>query len=220
MRVLFVPAEVKKCLREKLSSQNSAFTLAHVAALERKLTKHFQVKDFLSLNQGSFLDFLVKHVQVRGPASLRCLVQMDSSCVTSPPACVQLLQDTLGSALILGGGGTMEPAGSCFRPSRQDVFEFIRQCGGTSSGPDDVSRRSRSVSLQQRSSSSTLSVSQLCHVDSALRVHYKVRDSRDFGFGVLQSLARVVRMQQDLAGGGPSHVYYEAALFAKHAVLR
>lgn len=53
--------------------------------------------------------------------------------------CVQLLQDTLGYALILGSG-TVELASSGFRPTRQDVFEFINQCGDISStNPDEVS---------------------------------------------------------------------------------
>lgn len=56
--------KVKQYLKDGLSSQNSAFTLAHMASLERKLTKHFQVKDFLSFEKGTFLEFLVKHVQV------------------------------------------------------------------------------------------------------------------------------------------------------------
>lgn len=59
-------AEVKKFLKDHLSSQNSAITLMHIASLEKKLTKHFQVKDFLSLSQGNFLEFLVKHIQVGG----------------------------------------------------------------------------------------------------------------------------------------------------------
>lgn len=52
--------------------------------------------------------------------------------------CVQLLQDALGSALFLGSN--MELTGSSFRPTRQDVFEFIKQCGDVSpTEPDDVS---------------------------------------------------------------------------------
>lgn len=62
---LCLSAKVKQYLKDSLSSQNSAITLAHVASLERKLIKHFQVKDFLSLEQGNFLEFLVKHIQVQ-----------------------------------------------------------------------------------------------------------------------------------------------------------
>lgn len=61
---LCLSAKVKQYLKDNLSSQNSTFTLAHMASLEKKLTKHFQVKDFLSLEQGNFLEFLVKHIQV------------------------------------------------------------------------------------------------------------------------------------------------------------
>ncbi|XP_076616737.1 uncharacterized protein LOC143339417 isoform X1 [Chaetodon auriga] len=160
-------AKVKQFIKDSLSSQNSVFTLAHMASLERKLSKHFQVKDFLSLEQGNFLDFLVKHSQ--------------------------LLQETLGSTIILGGG-IMELAGSGFRPTRQDVFEFINQCGDiTSTDPDELS-----------------------HIESALRSHYRVRDSRELGYGTLHMLAGLVQRQRGLAGGGLSPVYYESALFAKY----
>ncbi|KAM9837751.1 uncharacterized protein ACBR49_018381 isoform 2-T3 [Aulostomus maculatus] len=162
-------AEVKQFLKDNLLSQNSAVTLAHISSLERKLTKHFQVKDFLSLGQGNFLEFLVKHIQ--------------------------LLQDTLGSTLSLGSNSMVHVGG--FRPTKQDVFEFIKQCGDNiSTSPDDLS-----------------------HVESALRAHYRVRDSRDLGFGSLQTLARLIQLQRGLAGGGLSLVYYESALFAKHDML-
>lgn len=62
---LCVSAKVKQYLKDSLSSLNSAITLAHIASLETKLTKHFKVKDFLSLEQGNFLDFLVKNNQVQ-----------------------------------------------------------------------------------------------------------------------------------------------------------
>ncbi|XP_041818606.1 protein NO VEIN isoform X2 [Chelmon rostratus] len=160
-------AKVKQYLKDSLSSQNSAFTLAHMASLEKKLSKHFQVKDFLSLEQGNFLDFLVKNNQ--------------------------LLQETLGSTIILGSG-IMELAGSGFRPTRQDVFEFINQCGDiTSTNPEELS-----------------------HIESALRSHYRVRDSRELGYGTLHMLAGLVQRQRGLAEGGLSPVYYESALFAKY----
>jgi len=61
--------------------------------------------------------------------------------ILSLAGCVQLLQDTLGSALILGSN--TELSGSGFRPTRQDVFEFIKQCGSiTSTDPDEVSQLS------------------------------------------------------------------------------
>lgn len=59
-----VTAAVKQVLKESLSNHSFPFTLAHVASLERKLAKHFQVTEFTSLEQGSFLEFLVKQAQV------------------------------------------------------------------------------------------------------------------------------------------------------------
>ncbi|XP_069563541.1 uncharacterized protein [Brachyistius frenatus] len=159
-------AKVKQYLKDTLAAQNSAITLAHVASMEKKLTKHFHVKDFRSLEHGNFLEFLVKHIQ--------------------------LLQDTLGSTLTLGSSST-ELTGSGFKPTRQDVFEFIKQCGDvTSTDPDELS-----------------------HIELALRAHYRVRDSRDLGFGPLHMLAGLVQRQKGLGGGGLSQVYYESALFAK-----
>ncbi|KAM9306092.1 uncharacterized protein KZ484_000857, partial [Pholidichthys leucotaenia] len=160
-------AKVKQYLKEKLASQNSVITLAHMASLEKKLTEHFSVKDFLSLELGSFLEFLVKHIQ--------------------------LLRDSAGSTLILGTN-SMDLSGTGFRPTRQDVFEFIKQCGDiASTDPDD-----------------------LAYMEVALRSHYRVRDSRDLGLGTLTMLAGMVQRQKALAGGGLSQVYYESALLAKH----
>ncbi|XP_060951191.1 uncharacterized protein wu:fj29h11 [Limanda limanda] len=159
-------AKVKQFLKDSLSSQNSAITLAHIASLERKLIKNFRVKDFLSLEQGNFLEFLVKNNQ--------------------------LLQDTLGSTLIVGSC-SVELVGTGLRPTKQDVFEFIQQCGNiASTDPDELS-----------------------HIESALKSHYSVRDSRDLGYGSLQTLVGLVKLQRGLAGGGVSQVFYESALFAK-----
>ncbi|XP_029933405.1 protein NO VEIN isoform X2 [Myripristis murdjan] len=162
-------AAVKQFLKDSLSNQHSAITLVHIASLEKKLTKHFQVKEFISLEQGTFLDFLVKHIQ--------------------------LLQETVGGAVSLSNSN-VEIHACGFRVSRQDVFEFIKQCGAITSTDTDG----------------------LSHVESALRCHYGVRDSRDLGFGPLRILAGHVQRQRDmLAGGGPSQVFYESALFAKHS---
>lgn len=65
-------AKLKQYLKDNLSSPNSTVTLAFMASLERKLTNHFQVKDFLSLEHGSFLEFLVKHNQVKLCLSTLC----------------------------------------------------------------------------------------------------------------------------------------------------
>jgi len=65
MSALCLSAKVKQFLKDKLAAQNSAITLANMASLERQLSKHFHVKDFLSIEQGTFLEFLVKHIQVQ-----------------------------------------------------------------------------------------------------------------------------------------------------------
>uniref|UniRef100_A0A3P9JKB7 Wu:fj29h11 n=1 Tax=Oryzias latipes TaxID=8090 RepID=A0A3P9JKB7_ORYLA len=138
---------VKEFVRENLRSQNSAVTLAHIAALERKLTKHFQIPHFLSLERGTFLEFLVKNIQVQLP-------EIWNKCLSRPRI-------------------------------KQDVFEFIQQCGSmTSSDPDE----------------------------SALRAHYGVRDSRDLGYGPLPTLAGLVQRQRELGGRGVSLICYESAV--------
>ncbi|KAK0132689.1 hypothetical protein N1851_032434 [Merluccius polli] len=167
-----LPSEdaVKQFLKDSLTNQSTALTLAHMASLEKKLNKHFKLLEFGSLQKGTFLDFLVKHVQ--------------------------LLQETVGGTVALGGGGGgAELQGSSgFRPSRQDVFEFIKQCGAFTSTEPDA----------------------LVHIERALRAHYRVRDSRDLGFGPLRTLADLVKRQRDLLGGGGCvQVHYETALFAK-----
>lgn len=59
---------------------------------------------------------------------------MRQSCTLSFSGCEQLLQDTLGSVVFLGS------ADGGFRPTRQDVFEFIKQCGNkTSTDSEEVS---------------------------------------------------------------------------------
>ncbi|KAM6951488.1 uncharacterized protein FYW47_015000 [Aplochiton taeniatus] len=158
---------MKLYLKEILSNQNSALTLVQMAGLERKLNKHFQVTEFNSLEQGTFLEFLVKQIQV--------------------------LQETVGGAVSLSSG-SVEGLGCGFRPSRQDVFEFIKQCGAVASPDPDA----------------------LSHIECALRAHYGVRDSCDLGFGPLRTLASLVQRQRDMPGGGGlSQVFYESALFAK-----
>lgn len=63
--LLCLSAKLKQYVKDTLSSQHSTFKLAHIASLEKKLIKHFQVKDFLSLEKGTFLEFLAKHIQVK-----------------------------------------------------------------------------------------------------------------------------------------------------------
>ncbi|XP_033840308.1 uncharacterized protein wu:fj29h11 [Periophthalmus magnuspinnatus] len=158
---------VQQFVKDSLSSHNSTFTLAHMAALEKKITKHFHLQNFLCLEMGTFLDFLVKHVQV--------------------------IQECLGSALFLSTS-SVQLGGASFRPTRQDLFEFIKQCGDLDQTDPE----------------------QLSLIETALCSHYRLRDSRDLGFGALQRLAGLVQQQKQLSGGGLSPVYYELALLAKH----
>ncbi|XP_077594792.1 uncharacterized protein LOC144211423 isoform X2 [Stigmatopora nigra] len=162
-------AKVKQYLKETLSSMNSSSHLADIANVEQKLTKHFKVKEFHSLGQGSFLGFLTKHIQ--------------------------LLEDEFGTTFLLRSCG-MKATRSFFRPTKQEMFEFIKQCGQSLSGVQD----------------------DLSLIELALRSHYGVQDIRDLGFGSLQSLARLTQHQKDLAGGGPNHVFYESTLFANHGI--
>ncbi|KAK7918618.1 hypothetical protein WMY93_009902 [Mugilogobius chulae] len=159
-------AAVQQFVKDTLSSHTSAITLSHMAALEKKLTKHYRLPNFLGLEMGSFLDFLVKHVQ--------------------------LLQECLGSALFLSSS-SVSLGGGGYRPTRQDVFEFIKQCGDLDYADPE----------------------QLSFVEAALRSHYCLKDSRDLGFGPLHRLAGLVQQQKQLSGGGLSPVYYEVALLAK-----
>lgn len=133
-------------MKERLAAQSSAVTLAHIASMEKKVSEHFHVKDFQSLEKGSFLEFLLKNIQVPSSFLILQLVGVTSdaeaaavmSYTVSIPV-VQLLQDTVGSTLILGSSSSVGRAGSGFRPSIQDVFEFIKQCGDvTSTDPDEV----------------------------------------------------------------------------------
>lgn len=62
--------------------------------------------------------------------------------------------------------------------------------------------------------------SQLSHIESALKSHYKLRDSHDLGFGSLHTLSGLVQRQRELIGGGISSIYYELALLAKHSKSR
>lgn len=61
---------------------------------------------------------------------------------------------------------------------------------------------------------------QLSYIESALRSHYGVRDSRDLGHGPLHRLADLVQRQKALGGGGMSPICYESALFAKQGKSR
>ncbi|KAG7491801.1 hypothetical protein MATL_G00007700 [Megalops atlanticus] len=153
---------VKNYLQECMSRFSGVLTLAYVSRLERKVAEHFKFTEFNQLGQGTFLEFLVKQSQI--------------------------LQEAGGGALVLDAQNSR----ACgFRPSQQDVYEFIKQCG---------------VQDEDR----------LPFIESALRSHYKMRDSRELGYGPLQNLVANVRRQKSLSDiDKASLVRYESPLFVK-----
>ncbi|XP_048869160.1 uncharacterized protein wu:fj29h11 isoform X2 [Brienomyrus brachyistius] len=155
-------AAVKLYFQECISSLRGLLSLAFLSRLEKKLVEYFKFREFAQLKQGTFLEFLVKHAQV--------------------------LQEAGGSVIPLGS----QDYSSCgFRPSQQDVYEFIKQCG---------------VEDQDR----------IPCIEHALRSHYKLRDSRELGYGQLSTQVDMVRRQKGLSADvRESPVRYESPLFIK-----
>nr|XP_023686990.1 uncharacterized protein LOC111853852 isoform X2 [Paramormyrops kingsleyae] len=155
-------AAVKLYFQESFSSLRGVLSLALLSRQEKKLVDHFKFREFTQLKQGTFLEFLVKHAQV--------------------------LQEAGGSIIHLGS----QDYSSCgFRPSQQDVYEFIKQCG---------------VEDQDR----------IPCIEHALRSHYKLRDSRDLGYGQLSTQVDMVRRQKGLSDHvRESPVRYESPLFIR-----
>ncbi|KAG9350267.1 hypothetical protein JZ751_026621 [Albula glossodonta] len=139
----------------------------------------------------------------------------DQKSATPPPseaAVRQYLQETMSrfsgvlsllyvsrlekKILLEAGGGTLalssQDSLTCgFRPSRQDVYEFIKQCG-----VEDLDA--------------------LLLIESALRSHYRIRDSRELGYGPLSTLVGYVQKQKQLSDTfEASSVRYESPLFVK-----
>ncbi|TSK14591.1 Sacsin [Bagarius yarrelli] len=135
---------VKQYFLDTVSSFMGTVTLSYLNRLERTIAKHFRFKEFSQLHQGSFLEFLVKNMQV--------------------------LQDAAGGAVAIAN---QEVRANGFRPSKQDVYEFIKQCGETDP-------------------------SKLPFIEAAIRSHYKVQDSRELGYGKLHTLADFARHQKEL----------------------
>ncbi|GAA6104789.1 protein NO VEIN [Tachysurus ichikawai] len=153
---------VKQHFQDCVSSFTGTVTLQYLSRLEKKLAKHFKFMEFGQLHQGSFLDFLVKNMQI--------------------------LQDAAGGVVAIGN---QDIRANGFRPSQQDVYEFIKQCGET-----DPSR--------------------LPFIEAALRSHYGVQDSRELGYGKLRTLADFARRQKELCdGASASAVRYECPLLHK-----
>uniref|UniRef100_A0A8C9SPC0 Wu:fj29h11 n=1 Tax=Scleropages formosus TaxID=113540 RepID=A0A8C9SPC0_SCLFO len=151
-------AAIKQYFQERLETSSGGLTLPIMSKLEKKLVDNFQVKEFTQMKQGTFLEFLVKHNQI--------------------------LQEAGGRSIALS---SQENAACGFRPSRQDIFEFIKQCGSED---------------QDRS------------VEQALRSHYKIQDSRELGYGQLSALVDKVRWQKGLSNNADwSPVRYESHVF-------
>ncbi|XP_029102419.1 uncharacterized protein LOC108939853 isoform X1 [Scleropages formosus] len=155
-------AAIKQYFQERLETSSGGLTLPIMSKLEKKLVDNFQVKEFTQMKQGTFLEFLVKHNQI--------------------------LQEAGGRSIALS---SQENAACGFRPSRQDIFEFIKQCGS-----EDQDR--------------------IQSVEQALRSHYKIQDSRELGYGQLSALVDKVRWQKGLSNNADwSPVRYESALFVR-----
>lgn len=55
---------VKQHFQDCISSFMGTVTLPYLSRLEKKLAEHFKFREFGQLHQGSFLEFLVKNMQV------------------------------------------------------------------------------------------------------------------------------------------------------------
>ncbi|RXN31303.1 hypothetical protein ROHU_036186 [Labeo rohita] len=149
----------KSMAKECVTNFKSTPTLAHLRTLEKRIAENFKFKDFSQLQQGTFLDFIIKNKKV--------------------------LQEAAGGAVSIDG---QDPGVNGFRPCRQDVFEFIKQCG---EGDD----------------------SRLPFIEAALRNHYRIRDSRELGHGPLSCLVNYTQKQKELSGDDvTSVVRYECPL--------
>ncbi|XP_042590813.1 uncharacterized protein LOC109099997 isoform X2 [Cyprinus carpio] len=152
-------ADVKSYFQECVTSFKSTPTLAHLRTLEKRIAEKFKFKDFSQLQQGTFLDFIFNNKKV--------------------------LQEAAGGAVSID---SQDPGMNGFRPCRQDVFEFIKQCG---EGDD----------------------SRLPFIEAALRNHYRIRDSRELGHGPLSFLVNYTQKQKELGGDAvASVVRYECPL--------
>ncbi|XP_032900561.1 protein NO VEIN-like isoform X2 [Amblyraja radiata] len=155
---------VRKYLQTNLSSVTGYLSLVYLSRLEKKLVEHFKLKGFVAIGHGTFLEYLVKHSQ--------------------------LLEEAAGGSVFL----QPQEARNCgFRPSHQDVYEFIRQCG-------------------------TLEESMFPAIEAALRSQYKVKDSKELGHGALPNMIKMVQCRAKLNtdhNSSQSLVLYEATFFVQ-----
>ncbi|KPP78089.1 hypothetical protein Z043_102444 [Scleropages formosus] len=197
-------------LRKKYVSQTAAEAVLAVfnnaeGVFNARMTKH--VKDFLLRVSGDRLATALFQLAICcGSLEVpQDLVAKEKPCKPSkqakneeehsilPPSEAvilhpQILQEAGGRSIALS---SQENAACGFRPSRQDIFEFIKQCGS-----EDQDR--------------------IQSVEQALRSHYKIQDSRELGYGQLSALVDKVRWQKGLSNNADwSPVRYESALFVR-----
>ncbi|XP_067914661.1 uncharacterized protein wu:fj29h11 isoform X3 [Heterodontus francisci] len=157
---------VREYLQKNLSNVTGYLNLIYLSKLEKKLVDHFKFKGFVRMGHGTFLEYLVKHSQ--------------------------LLEEAAGGSLFLHSQDTR----TCgFRPSHQDVYEFIRQCG-------------------------TLEESMFPAIEAALRSQFRVKDSKELGHGALSNMVMMVQRQTKSHNDHnnlQSLVLYEATLFVKES---
>lgn len=67
--ILFCIAEVNSYFQERVANFNSTPTLAQLRVLEKRIAEHFNFKDFSQLQQGTYLEFIVKNKKVCVSAS-------------------------------------------------------------------------------------------------------------------------------------------------------
>uniref|UniRef100_A0A4W3JPJ6 Wu:fj29h11 n=2 Tax=Callorhinchus milii TaxID=7868 RepID=A0A4W3JPJ6_CALMI len=158
---------MKEYMQKNLSSVTGFLNLTYLSRLERKLLDHFKLEGFSRTGHGTFLEYLVKHPQ--------------------------MLEEAGGGKLFINN----QDATSCgFRPSHQDVYEFIRQC-------------------------ESLEESVFPVIEAALRSHFRVKDSKELGYGTLSNMVKMVQRQiKSLSNHGNlrSLVLYEAALLFKEFI--
>ncbi|XP_048467027.1 protein NO VEIN-like [Rhincodon typus] len=163
-----LPSEgsVREYLEKTLSTVTGYLSLVYLCKLEKKLVDHFKLKGFVHMGHGTFLEYLLKHSQ--------------------------LLEETAGGSLFLHP----QDAGTCgLRPSYQDVYEFIRQCG-------------------------SLEESMFPTIKAALCNQFWVRDIKELGYGTLSNIVKMVQRQTKSHSGHnnpQSLVLYETALFIEES---
>ncbi|XP_072339919.1 uncharacterized protein [Scyliorhinus torazame] len=157
---------VREYIQKNLFSVTGYVNLGYLSKLEKRLVDHFKLKTFAGMGHGTFLEYLAKHPQ--------------------------LLEEVAGGSLFL----YPQDARACgFRPSHQDVYEFIRQCG-------------------------TLKESMFPAIEAAMRSQFRVKDSKELGHGTLPNMVKMIQRQNKSHNGHGNHrslVQYEATLYVEES---